>query len=221
MQLTETHCHTGEVSLCGMVPAREIPALYRTHGYGAIIVTDHYNRWTLDALAMGRTDQIERWLEGYRQVRAAGAELGMRVFLGMELALTQSPEDFLIYGFDEEFLFRYPNLIDGSLEEAFHIVEDEGLLLYQAHPFRSYLTPAPACLLHGVEVFNGNPRQDNNNDRAVAFAESNNLKKTAGSDFHQLQDVGRGGVWLPDDIHDNGDLIAYLRTYSLKLYIPC
>lgn len=220
MLLAETHCHTKEISLCAKVPACGIPALYKQKGYGLIIVTDHYNRWTLDKLGTRRKTQIKRWLDGYRLVRRVGEQAGIRVLLGMELALTQGPEDFLIYGFDEEFLFRYPGLVDGTLEDAYRITQREGLLLYQAHPCRSYLVAAPARLLDGVEAHNGNPRHDSHNELAMAFAARNGLKRIAGSDFHEVEDVGRGGIWVPEDIGNNSKFIAYLKTHEPELFSP-
>ncbi len=220
MLLAETHCHTKEISLCANVPARDIPALYKQKGYGLIIVTDHYNRWTLEKLAARRKTQIKRWLDGYRLVHRAGEQAGIRVLLGMELALTRGPEDFLIYGIDEEFLFRYPKLVDGTLEDAHRITQREGLLLYQAHPCRSHLTAAPARLLDGAEVHNGNPRHDSHNDCAQAFAARNGLKRIAGSDFHEPEDVDRGGIWVPEGVEDNQSLLSFLKENDVELYIP-
>lgn len=218
MVLTETHCHTGEISQCAKVPAKEIPKLYRDAGYGAIIVTDHYNVWTLEALAKERPKQIESWLRGYRTVEEESNRIGLKVFLGMELALTSGPEDYLIYGVTESFLFRYPQLAEYGLGRAARIIRDEGMLLYQAHPFRERLRRAPKKYLDGVEVFNGNPRHDSHNDRALRYAEDNALLSVSGSDFHQYEDVGRGGIWLPEDVDDNGKLVRYLKTAVPERY---
>ena len=218
MQLVETHCHTSEVSLCARVPAGQIPALYQQAGYGAIIVTDHYNHWTLAELAADRLTQIARWLSGYRATKAAGDKIDVTVLLGMELALPDFRGELLVYGVSEDFLFRHPDLVDSTLERVCRIAGEEGLLVYQAHPFRDNMDRAPAELLHGVEAFNGNPRHDSRNDRAEEFAARHGLKRVAGSDFHQLEDVSRGGVWLPDDIFDNDGLVRYLSAHDAELF---
>lgn len=218
MQLVETHCHTREVSLCARVPAADIPAMYKTAGYGTIIVTDHYNHWTLAELASDRSTQIDRWLDGYRAVKDAGDAVGITVLLGMELALPDFRGEFLVYGAGEEFLHRYPGLVEISLERVCEIAAEEGLLLYQAHPFRENMDRAPARLLQGVEVHNGNPRHDSRNGLAAGFARDHGLRRIAGSDFHQAEDLGRGGIWLPEGIGTNGQLVEYLKANYVEIY---
>lgn len=219
MLLTETHLHTKEISMCAVVFAKEIPALYKEAGYGVIIVTDHYNKWTLEVLSLDRNEQISKWLEGYRTVKSVGEEIGLKVFLGMELALVGAPEDYLIYGIDEDFLYQYPSLVDLNLQEVYEIAEKEGLLIYQAHPFREYLKPAPLQFIKGVEVYNGNPRHNSHNDKAVDYAEKNSLLKLSGSDFHQIEDLGQGGIYLPENINDNKQLISYLKNNKVELFV--
>lgn len=217
MILCETHCHTKEVSLCANVPAREIPALYKTAGYGAVIVTDHYNYWTLAELGGERKLQIERWLTGWRIVKEEGERIGLKIFLGMELALPGITADFLVYGFGEEFLLGNPGLAEESLDRAAELIHREGHLIFQAHPFRDNMVCAPPELLDGVEVFNGNARHNSRNGQAAQYAASNGHIGIAGSDFHEYEDLGRGGIWLPDDIGDNNELTAYLTHHDVKL----
>ena len=76
----------------------------------------------------------------------------------------------------------------------------------------------PKEFLHGIEVYNGNPRHDSHNDKAADFAGSNNLLKLSGSDFHLYEDLGRGGIFLPDDINDNKKLVSYLKNNEAALF---
>ncbi len=218
MLLAETHCHTAEVSLCGCVAAAEIPALYQSAGYGLIVCTDHYNHWTLAELASDRKEQINRWLSGYRLMRKAGEAAGVAVLLGMELALPGFSGEFLIYGLAEEHLVKYPELCVWTLEKVCQMACEEGLLVYQAHPFRDNMERAPVELLHGVEVFNGNRRHVSRNELAEEHAARHGLRRIAGSDFHQLDDLGRGGIWLPDGIADNKGLVAVLSESNPALH---
>ncbi|MHB1455196.1 MAG: PHP domain-containing protein [Saccharofermentanales bacterium] len=219
MILTETHLHTKEVSGCAVIPAGEIPRLYKDAGFGALIVTDHYNKWTLDNLSKDADEQTALWLEGYHIVKRTGDEIGLKVFLGMELTLTDTPGDYLIYGIEEEFLYKYPRLFEHNFHEIHEIAVREELLLYQAHPFRGEPDPAVIKYLDGVEVCNGNPRHNSRNDKAMAFADKNALLKIAGSDFHQYEDLGRSGIYLPEQIDDSRQLVAYLRSSKAELFI--
>ncbi|MHB8963646.1 MAG: PHP domain-containing protein [Saccharofermentanales bacterium] len=219
MLLTETHLHTKEVSGCATVSAVEIPKLYKDAGFGALIVTDHFNRWTLENLTEDADEQTTLWLEGYHIVKRVGEAIGMKVFLGMELTLAETPGDYLIYGIEEEFLDKYPRLYEHDFHEIHEIAIREGLLIYQAHPFRGEPDPSVIRYLDGVEVCNGNPRHNSRNGKAMEFAERNLLLKIAGSDFHQYEDLGRGGIYLPDSIEDSRQLVAYFRSSKAELFM--
>ena len=49
-----------------------------------------------------------------------------------------------------------------------------------------------------MEVYNGNPRHNSHNDRALEYAEKYVLRQLSGSDFHHPEDLARGGVILPE-----------------------
>ena len=85
-----------------------------------------------------------------------------------------------------------------------------GALLVQAHPNRKNCHPVDAGLLDGVEVFNGNPRHDSHNALTLAFAQAHpHLIRTSGSDYHQPQDLARGGIVA--DAESRESLIQCLR----------
>jgi hypothetical protein len=81
-------------------------------------------------------------------------------------------------------------------------VEGKDILVFQAHPYRVGLTVSDPSLLDGVEVFNGNPRHNSRNGLAFTFAKNNNLRMLSGSDFHQIEDLARGGIAVSEDIDD-------------------
>ncbi|MCL2013762.1 MAG: PHP domain-containing protein [Oscillospiraceae bacterium] len=230
LTLTEPHLHT-DISLCGVVAAQEIPALYKAAGFGNLIVTDHWNEHTLAQFPGSRAEKNQSWLDGYRAVQENAARLGITVFLGMELSLLGGHEDYLVYGVTGEFLREYPDLYRYSMDEVFQEICDSNLLLYQAHPFRSYTNIRPAeriaeykrginvKLMHGVEVYNLNPRHKNDNASALALAEEYGLLQIAGSDFHQYEDTGRGGIYLPCEIQTNGQLVEHLKKGAVEMYL--
>jgi len=216
----EMHLHTAEVSLCARVPAKEIPRAYAAHGYRCIVVTNHWNEYTLSQFPGSIKQKNEKWLEGYKTVRDEGEKFGIKVLLGMEITLPAGPEDFLIYGMTEEFLREYPRLYSESLATVYKTVDATQMLLIQAHPFRPYLHVANPRYLHGVEVHNGNERHENNNEQALAFAQKHKLLQTSGSDFHLHEDVNRGGIRLPSEIGNSTQLAAFLRKGTHQLYCP-
>lgn len=214
----DLHVHTRETSFCGRTEGRLVASLYKKAGYDGIVITDHYHEGFFRRLPKGLSwsEKIDHFLRGYRNARAEGEKIGLIVLLGIELKFTDSPREFLIYGIDEAFLKKYPELYKMGIEKfrrfSRELPADEEILIYQAHPFRVGLTPVPCELVDGIEVYNGNPRQNSNNHLALAFARQHKLRMIAGSDFHRLPDLGRGGVLLPTPVKDNQDLIRVLKN---------
>ena len=213
MILTEPHLHTSIGSSCGKVPPAEIPWLYKDAGYGAIVVTDHYYIKTLTTYSKS----VDAWLEGYRGVLQEGKKAGVKVFLGMELRLNDAVEDFLVFGFDEAFIKKNEKIYLLSLQEVFGFLDSHGFLIYQSHPFREDIIVQDPRFLHGVEVFNGKLRQENNNDKALAFAEKHSLLRIAGSDFHRYEDTGSGGIYIDEGVETEKELAEYLKNHHVKL----
>ncbi len=196
----ETHAHTAPISPCGRLVPEQLAEQVRMAGYDALFVTDHYTP-EFFALHTGGDDyrfQLERYFAGYRAARAAGEACGLRVFPGLEVRLFDGPEDYLVFGVSPEELAELPCLAFLSLEELHAAVRSvpDGLLV-QAHPFRDYLTCQDARCLDGIEVCNANPRHDSHNDRALAYAQAQDLLMTAGSDVHQVGDAGGAAMYCP------------------------
>ena len=95
--------------------------------------------------------------------------------------------------------------------------EKNNLFMVQAHPFRKYITLGNPLYMHGVEVFNGNKRHNSHNAKALNFAKKNNLLQFSGSDFHENEDLGLGGIIIPDTIDTNSDLINYIKNNQPQL----
>jgi len=210
MILTESHLHTSLGSYCGMVDPYEIPLLYKNAGYEAIIVTDHY-------FAYGtHVNSIDEWLEGYRIVYEEGKAIGIKVFLGMELSLNDLYADFLVYGFDVAFLRKNRRINELELSEVYELLDSYGFIIYQAHPFREGMTVCDAKAVHGLEVQNGNPRHESNNEMALDYAQRHSLLKISGSDFHRYEDLGRGGIYIDKGIETEKELAQFLRSRSVN-----
>ncbi|HHW47563.1 MAG TPA: PHP domain-containing protein [Clostridiaceae bacterium] len=209
----DTHVHTSEVSPCGKVNALELVKLYKAAGYDGLVVTDHYCDeyfYSLDGLSW--EEKIDMYLSGYRTALAEGQRIGLEVILGIELRFSENENDYLVYGIDESFLKKYKELYKLGIKRFRKMTSGMDILIYQAHPFRSWIEPVDPALLDGVEVFNGNPRQDNMNHKALSFAKKHNLKMISGSDFHRKEDLARGGIIIPRKVKTSAELVQLLRN---------
>ncbi len=210
--LFELHMHTDEVSPCGKVPAREAVRLYQKLGYDGVCITDHFTAGFFEALGdRSWNEKVDAYLQGYHEAREEGKKLGVQVILGMEYLLPNTCDDILIYGFDKDFLYSQENLCLLEEGELKALAQAHDLLLIQAHPFRKKISRTYESLVNGFEAFNGNPRHDSMNERAEKHARDFRGIVISGSDFHQPQDAGTGGVYLPCLPSDSFELARLLR----------
>lgn len=218
--ITELHTHTAETSNCGVANAKELVDSYISKGYSTVVITDHLSTHTYfkyDYNDLSWEEKIDIFLRGYKTAREY-AKNKLNVLLGMEIRFdNDSANDYLVFGIDEYFLRNNGNLIDMDIESFSSLAHKNGLLIYQAHPFRDGLTRADAGLLDGAEVYNGCVRHNSRNPYALKWASENGLKKISGSDFHKTEDVAHGGIITASEIKNNSDLLKILKSENYKL----
>ena len=185
----ETHMHTSESSQCGSICAADGVLIHKKAGFCGVIITDHYNRKSLDKMGKGLTEQIQNWLTGYENAKIAGEKAEVDVFLGAEFAFTGENNEYLLYGITKKHLYELSAMFDSGIKELCEYTRQNNILIIQAHPFRTGNFPAPVEFLDGAEGFNGNPRHKNDNTRAQRFCKENNIIITAGGDFHETEDL--------------------------------
>jgi predicted metal-dependent phosphoesterase TrpH len=130
---------------------------------------------------------------------ALAREIGARVVVGEEIR-THAGE--IIGLFLTE---RVPYVL--PLEEAVRRVRDQGGLVYAPHPYDASRTSLGVAGLERlramgaldlVEVFNAKVADQEDNRRAVAFADEHDLPGAAGSDAHDPPGLGAAYVEMPD-----------------------
>lgn len=105
----ETHLHTVETSLCGASPGAEFAHRFKSLGYTGIFVTDHFlngNTTVPDDLPWD--DRFALFCHGYSVTAAAGAQVGLDVFLAWEYSYGWA--HFLTYGPGKEWLLANPDM---------------------------------------------------------------------------------------------------------------
>lgn len=215
---TETHLHTSEVSRCGKLSSTQMIKLYNEAGYKTILVTDHFQSNVLDTLGdIPWEDKVTVFLSGYYRAKNAAEKFDMHVLLGAEFCFVGQPNHYLAYGITKEFLCAHPDLHKMSISEFYPIAKAAGVYMIQAHPYRDdncHPTPEYA---DAVEVYNGNPRHNDYNDRAEAYAVENGFPITSGSDAHQLPDVATGGILTEEPITTIEEYIEAVKSGKLEL----
>lgn len=222
----ELHFHTAETSPCGSIPAADGVAAYKEKGYAGIVVTDHYAAYNFARFSGGWEKKLDAYLAGSRAAREAGARLGITVLQGMELRLDAAPacgdpqldalrgtaNEYLVYGVTYPQLLEYRELYRLNERELAALAKKLGWVVAQAHPCRPGMALCPPAYIDGAEVYNGNKRHDSHNPEALAFCRDNGLLPLSGSDFHEWEDLARGGLAFRGRIDTSDGLTAALRA---------
>lgn len=219
--LFETHCHIKEISSCAVASAEEMVELYKNTEYEGIVLTNHINSSTFKKAGLADAPWLEKakhYLSGYYKVKELAKD-DLKILLGMEICFYNEPNDYLVYGFSEDFLLNCGDIMALSSKEFSKICKENGFLFIQAHPLRRGLKIADWKMLDGYEVYNGNPRHYSNNEIAEIWAKAHNKSiVTSGSDFHQIEDACIGGIYFENEINTIDDFVRELRcgNYELK-----
>lgn len=214
----DIHVHTSQSSMCGKVDARDTVAMYKGAGYQGVVITDHYHSGFFDRFPhLAWEEKVDVYLEGFEKASGAGKEMGLDVFLGMEITFMPIPNDFLIFGINRDMLLSNPKLYELGFEGFTEFARANGLLIYQAHPFRKNQYVERVELMDGIEVYNGNPRHDSNNCLAAEYVRNTGTKGISGSDFHRVEDLARGGIGVDRRIKNMDDLKHILKNNEYRL----
>lgn len=217
---TELHAHTSETSPCANISARKLVEMYNAASYDAVVITDHYSKWVMEHNNI--TDPLEFtefFLNGYQRALEYSQKnnFHLKILPGAEINLLESPNDYLLYGADTEFFLQNPLMFNLSLKELYKLCHKNGILLVQAHPNRAYCTPADPHFLDGAEVYNGNMRHNSNNKKTFKWAGQNGLVMTSGSDFHEEEDLAKGGIITDTGFNSVKELAEILKSGNYSL----
>lgn len=208
----ELHTHTSEISFCGRLTVDELVELYAGAGYDALVIANHFNFETVEKFK-GGGDFVEAFWEVLDRAAELGREKGILVLPGMEIRFGCSVvNDYLVYGMTKELSRDLNYLCSMTPKEFSEFAGNNGILFYQAHPFRNNMQVIPPEYLFGIEVQNTHPRHDSRNEIALAWAEKYNLHKIAGSDCHQIEDVGSSAIITDYEVRNIQDLVHVLKN---------
>ena len=214
---TELHAHTSEVSPCGHVTAPEVAERFIAEGYTSLVITNHYCDYVIDTLKGSWQEKMDYYMYPYHLMREHAGDR-LNVILGCELRFEGNINDYLIYGITEDFLRENPDLHKMSLRSFAPLARENGFLVVQAHPFRNEIQIVPPELLDGMETFNGTPSYDGRNTIADAWAKRYGLIRTSGSDFHNPDQYGTGGILTSAAIRTGEELVTVLKSGNYTLH---
>jgi len=197
----DLHVHTKRHSSCSNIDPADLAAEARRIGLDAVCLAEHDTLWDAD------------------EAKQLAGDSGIVFLRANEVSTDQG--HVLVLG--------YEGKIEGAvavLDELRAEVARDGGLIIVSHPFRGFLlfgvpqfqmTVEQACErkvfrhVDGIEILNGMVR-DEANDMARRVAERLDLIGVAGSDAHQLDELGRCVTILERDVRTERELIEELRA---------
>ena len=190
----DLHCHEMTYSKCSNMRIEDIVCSAKEKGLDAICVTDHDS--------MG--------------IRYAALDYGRsanyKIFIGIEVSamhgdiIVFGPDiDFKTYMIETQALLDFVNAHDG--------------FCYAAHPFRGSGCGYYASNLknlHGIEVKNGRAEKEAN-QKASRLCDELGLIPLAGSDAHDIGEIGRCPMRVPDDVSTSEELAKALKSGACEI----
>ncbi len=220
MYLYETHCHTSPVSKCAKSTVGETLEFYRSMGYQGVFITNHFLDGNINIHhSLPYEDRLRFYFSDYEDAVRIGREIGISVFLGLEL--TYKGTDFLIYGLNQDWFFAHPEIEEIKKSQELELLRNAGALIIQAHPFReaSYIDHIRLFPhhVHGVETINA-ARSDFENKQAEAYAKAYGLISVAGSDIHNTAQKRFAGIMTSTPIINEQDFCQRIQSQDFSIF---
>lgn len=217
----ETHLHTAPVSRCARGTVEETVKFYKDMGYDGIFITNHFIDGNINYdRNLPYEEVIDFYFSDYEAALEIGKEIGIKVFLGVELSYKGT--DFLVYGLDKEWFLAHPEILQMKKSEELKFMAENGALVIQAHPFRlgghiDHIRLFPHCI-HGVEIINS-CRTEKENEMAKQYCENYKLVKFAGSDNHSAdKHKTLAGVCSKEPVLDEQDFIEKVKNSEIEVF---
>lgn len=216
----ETHLHTTPVSRCAS-PEGTVEAsleFYKKLKYDGVFITNHFLDGNVNVdKTLPYEEQIEFYFSDYEKAVEFGKEIGIKVFLGVEMS--NNGTDFLVYGLNKEWYLAHPEIMEMKLYEKIDFMKEQGGLVIQAHPYRLlHIIQLLPYHIDGVEVLNAS-RTEKENNMAKIFAENYNLPQSAGTDNHSGPKKARlAGICTKEPLENEADFINKFKNRETEIF---
>ena len=217
---TDLHCHTSELSGCSSESASDTVNRYAELGYTSVVITNHFSPHEYKRTGLEYRDYVERHFQ-VAEDAAAEANGKLNIIPGLELRISSSNNDYLVFGATREVLWDIPDVFGMSLSALHAYLSAAGCLLIQAHPFRWDITIVRPECVDGYEVLNTHGFQKNHNDIAMLFAKSvggEGKILTAGSDHHDAWQTPTSGIMTEEPIVSAPQLVSVLKEGRYHIF---
>ena len=205
----EMHAHSNPASGCSDIPPAELVERCKNAGSDGMVLTNHAVWWMKET---PKEDWCAQYLKDYREAKEAGEKLGVKVLLGFEIRFMDSENDYLVYGFDEDFIPTVYDWMDKTAQEFYDTFHGDDKLILQAHPDRNNMVEMDRSCVDGYEVFNLHPGHNSRVALAARLHQKNGGVAIGGTDFHHRGHEGCLFTCFAEMPQDSNDLVRLLRS---------
>ncbi len=206
----QTHCHILGGSGCAHASMQDLIDDMKSAGFDGAVITNHYcARYYYEYSGDTHKQKMDYYFSLIDNAVKLGEENCFKVFYGAEVRANMPNDlfaEYILYGYDRKLFYDEKPLFTYTQEQLFALCEENGIFMYQAHPFRNRGVCGNPKYMRGAEYFNGHFNHINNNDLARKFCEENSLIKMSGTDYHDKFQPVLGGIIVPDTVTDNRSL---------------
>ncbi len=217
----EMHVHTSPVSGCAYADVRETLEYYKELGYDGVFITNHFLDGNIGIdYDESYENKINFYFSDYEKGLIIGEEIGIKVFLGIEISYKGT--DFLVYGLGKDWFLAHPEIMDMKMSDKLSLLRKNGAFLAQAHPYREanyidHIRLFPRSV-DAVEVVNA-CRTKLENEMAHIYAQSYGLLEMAGSDNHfGKKQKQLAGMESEIPLNSVEDFINGMRNGTLEIF---
>ena len=207
---TELHAHSTPVSSCGKFSADEVVGIYLTTGCHTLTLTNHLTEFQL--VKRSPEELMEFYLSDYHKAKKAAEGTDLTVALGVEIRFTNTINDYLVYGVDENDIEKMIPFIHTDIHTFYREFKNDKNVILQAHPFRDKMEPIPVGSVDGIESFNMHPGHNSRIALATKFAREHHLIVSGGSDFHEKDRHATCLLRTKDKLRDSYDIAEAIKS---------
>ena len=205
----ELHAHSSPASGCSDLPPAELVERCKNAGADGLVLTNHAVWWMKETT---KEEWCSRYLSDYRATKQAGDAMGIQVLLGFEIHFMDSENDYLVFGFDEDFIPTVYDWMDKTAREFYERFHREDVLIIQAHPHRNNMVEIGRDCVDGYEVFNLHPGHNSRVAFTARLHQNNGGVAVGGTDFHHRGHEGSLFTCFAEMPESGKDLVRLLRN---------
>lgn len=218
----QLHTHTSPCSGCGRMTPKELADALRIERFAGAVLTNHFyfGNTGIDR-SLPWKDFVAAYEKDYSECKEAAAKKNVDIIFGVEEHIEGGIE-ILAYGLTPEMLYCHPELKCHTIEAWSALRKEYGILVIQAHPFRSRsynskIGVLPLEFIDGIEVKNSGNTPEND-ELAKAFAKEHpELILTSGADAHKPEHIPHGGIETKKRITNEKELVGVLKSGEYTL----